>query len=379
MQSVDELALELESRREHLEERWCLPWYQDRQPEPIWSDPVVLSLDAYDDDALSQLATRLLKSTSHAIRGIALHFIAVRRLTGHHARVHEALADESLHLRALASVVIGALRDLEGLELLLETKDSEHPEVKKAIVDALRTIGDTRSIPLLARWVGRVGEDDELRLKACQALGSIGDDAAMPVLARVMEDDTVAPDVRSAATLAVGTIGGREAQQLLLNGLKKGRVEVRPLCVEALLPFRDASVMEALVAAVERDAAGEVRRLALRAVVELGGATAVHLARGALDDPDSEVRALACKALVSLDATPDATRRVAARLDDPEETVRAQALRSLARATGRDFGPKNGEPLEAALSRAREFAAATFPDQDDSGDVGASESSEAGC
>jgi len=371
MRSADDLAQELEEQREHLEERWCLPWYRDRQLEPVWEDPRVVGLDALDDDALDEVVDRLLASGSFALRGVALHLVAGRRLTAHREHVLNALSDESLHIRALSVVVIGALRDLDGVELLLETKDTEHPEVKKSIVDALRTIRDTRSIPLLARWVGRVGEDDELRLKACQALGSIGDDAAMPVLARVMDDGTVAAEVRSAATMAVGAIGGAEAKRLLLNALLKGRSEVRCLCVDALLVFQDAGVTDALATVVLEDDDARVRLRALQAVFTNGGRTATRLARKALEDDDGNVRSLACEALGALDVSDAAMRGVVSCLDDAEESVRMCALLAFSKMCGKTFGPSNGEVLEVAVSRARDHAATLFSGDEAAGESGA--------
>ena len=330
MRSPDALIAEFESHREHLEEHWFLPWSECRHTEPVWNHELVQSLESSPDAWFDDVAVALIEHESYALRGIALHLIARRQRPGFLLAIRNSLTNDSLHVRALAAVAVGEMRDPDGLDLLLDTKDTEHAEVKKAIVDALRTIGDTRSIPLLARWVGRVGEDDELRRKACQALGSIADDAAMPVLHRVLEDETVADDVREDAAIAIGRIGGTEALLLLRNGLGCKRHCVQLACVRAVGALGERTLIDAVapiataanvtlrvevvdvlgaigghdaqraVEPLAKDEAAEVRRSVGKAIGRLGGARAPGLLNGLLDDASPGVQLAALEAYVKL-------------------------------------------------------------------------------
>jgi len=354
MQSADTLYLEFEAQRETLEERWSLPWYSDRQKEPLWSGPAVKVASGLAGEVLDGLIERLLDHTSFALQGIALYLIAERERSGFRAQVCRSLDHPSLHVRALGAVAIGQLRDAEGMERLLDSKDSEHPEVKKAIVDTLRSSGDTRSIPLLARWVGRIGEDDELRRKACEALGGIGDAAAMPVLARVIEDDTASQEVRGGAACAVGQIGGPDAQRLLLRGLRSGSAKTVGIVTDALMARHDPRLPARLIAMIADKASGG-RPAALSALVRTGDAQVLSSVTDGLTDEDPKLRAVACGLLVELEGRNAATRLVA-HLADQDAEVRTAALAAYGRSTEQDFSATEGD-LDAAVARATEHAA----------------------
>ena len=141
----------------------------------------------------------------------------------------------------MAAAALGQFGDENAVDALLEVKDGEHPEVKKAVVDAMKRIRDVRCVPLLSRWAGKVGENDQLRKAACEALGTLGDDAGMPVLHRVLSDDTVADEIRGEAARAIGMIGGPESRKHLLVGIKDERPWLRARCVEGLAILGDQS------------------------------------------------------------------------------------------------------------------------------------------
>ncbi|NRA96166.1 MAG: HEAT repeat domain-containing protein [Planctomycetes bacterium] len=355
MQSTDALYVELEAQRECLEERWCLPWCQDRQQNPVWRHPLMHDVSALVGGALDDLIARLLGHGSFALHGIGLHLIAEHGRPGFTDRIRASLDNPSLYVRALGAVAIGRLGDVGGLELLLDAKDNEHPEVKKAIVDSLRAAGDTRSIPLLARWIGRVGEDDELRRKACQALGTIGDGAAMPVLSRVIEDDTVSDDVRRGAACAVGQIGGADARKLLLDGLRSPRSPVRAFVAEALLLLEDASLALRLSTTVSGNGPVHERCAALGVLVRLAGAEGARSLDRSLVDEEPGLRAIACGLLIDLEGR-DAAPRLVGRLDDDDDAVRAAAVAAYGRATGQDF-TAGEEDLDGSVTRALAYAA----------------------
>jgi len=354
---ADALISEFESRHENFEDGWCLPWSENCQPEPIWKDPLVRKFENAQDTVFDEVAGQLLEHESFALQGIAIHLIAARPRTDFLHRVRDLLHSPSLQVRALVAKAIGTVQDPEGIETLLDTKDNEHAEVKKAVVDAFCATGDTRSIPLLARWVGRVGEDDELRRKACAALGSIGDVAAMPVLARVIEDDTVTSDVRSQAAIAVGRIGGAESLDLLRGCLLHGRPAVQASCLAAVATVKAHSLIPTVVE-VSTTAAGttETRQAAMRVLAELGGSGVFRPLSALAQDPDPMIRLTACSALGSL-SDPRVPATIAPLLHDDDSNVQLAALRTYASVTGLSLDLPSGDG-EAVDKKAIEAAVA---------------------
>ncbi len=237
------------------------------------------------------------------------------------------------------AAAIGQFGDDAGVEALLETKDGENVEVKKAVVEAFRRLRDVRCIPLMARWAGRVGEDDRLRRSACETLGAIGDDAAMPVLQRVLFDDVVADDIRGEAARSIGLIGGEEAKEFLTQALASDRPWVRAKAVEGLALLRDASVLALITPFLASTHQWMVRLAAIEAVARVGGASALEHLTPLLADKEIQIRGTTCVAL-GIVGTVAAQRHLKKALEDKERVVRAQALEALARASGKDFGFK---------------------------------------
>jgi HEAT repeat protein len=268
---IDATIAAFEQLHEELEDRWCLPWCQSHHLDPVWRHALVQELARVDDETFDAIAGSLLDGKSHAVRGITLHLIGDRPRSTLLPQVRASLGDPDPTVWALAAAAIGRLEDEEGFDDLLDTPDRARAPVKKAVADALATFRHPRCIPLLARWVGRVGEDDELRRKACRTLGLIGDDAAMPALSRVLGDRTISEDVRCEAALAIGSIRAPEARALLAKGLTDVRPCVRAACVAAngLLGLSRADLL-AVAEKASHDDAHVVRLEACRVLERLG-------------------------------------------------------------------------------------------------------------
>jgi HEAT repeat protein len=220
-----------------------------------------------------------------------------------------------------------------------------------------------RGIPLLARWVGRIGEEDELRRKACEALAEIADDAAMPALQRVFDDETASDDVRGEAARAAGIIGGKDAHSLLLRGLKHERPWILARSIQGVGCIGDRALLPRITPFLDAKRPWMVRTHAIEAAARLGGADALASLEPLASDPEARIRSELCVALGQIGgATPRACLRRL--LDDPELPVRIQALGAYSRCTGQDFGFRvedhqgalDPKKLEHALRQARTHA-----------------------
>ncbi|HYC77785.1 MAG TPA: HEAT repeat domain-containing protein [Planctomycetota bacterium] len=350
-----EIVEEVRAFKEPWEQRFSLPWFEDRTAGSVWRHKLVHLVAQLPDGLFEDVVGLMLDEPSFAIRGVALHIARMRGAKVFADKAAALLDDASVNVRALAAAAIGQFGDDAGVEALLETKDGENVEVKKAVVDAFKRLRDVRCIPLMARWAGRVGEDDRLRRAACETLGAIADDAAMPVLQRVLFDDVVADDIRGEAARAIGLIGGAEARGFLLQALGSDRPWVRAKAIEGLALLRDAGVMTTVLPYLAPTHPWMVRLAAIEAAARTGGAASLEHLAPLLEDREIQIRGMACVAL-GLVGNVAAQKKLKRALEDKERVVRAQALEALARASGRDFGFKVEQHVSALDAKALDAA-----------------------
>ncbi len=337
MPTAFEIVEEARGFRDFFEQNWNLPWYHDKASASVWRHKLLHLIANLPESIFEGVVLLMLDDSSFALRGIGLHMARVRGATRFAPSAVHLMSDPSIHVRALAAAALGQFGDEPGIEALLETKDGEHTEVKKAVVEAFKRLRDVRCIPLLSRWTGRVGENDGLRKLGCEALGAIADDAGMPVLQRILTDETVADDIRGEAARAIGMIGVPEAHVHLVGGLKNERPWIRARCAEGLALARDASSFPLVVPLLAASEPWMVRTLAIEAVARLGGEKALDHVSPLLADKEIQIRSSACVAL-GIIGTTAAQKALKLGLQDPERVVRAQALEALTRASGQDFG-----------------------------------------
>ena len=349
MNPAEPLLTKLFSAVDTLEERWCLPWFEERQPGPYWAGEVLRPFLDLPEATVREFVPGLLVHSSFAVRGLALHLISEFGLRGFEDAVRQGLAGDNMNIRAMSALAVAGTGDPAALEDLLETKDTEHPEVKKAIIGALERLRDPQGIPLLARWVGRIGEDDELRDKACQALGRMGDPAVLPILHRVVEDGTVCESVRRHAATATARIGGQEAAELLIVAVRDP--ESRSVAMPALMTMDRDLVVPLLDREAEQAATSDERAGCIEALVSLNTTEGLEWVRRALKDPCPQLRTQACALVCRVEAAPhgDLLRPL---LDDEDRAVRMAAVRDYGNLCGVDFLGEE-QDLTAAVARAR--------------------------
>src|SRR5262245_26032924 len=297
MPTAFEIVEEARSFAEPFEQRWNLPWYSDKASAAIWRHKLLHLIAHLPEGLFEDVIELLLKEKSFALRGVALHLARVRGARAFCQRAVELMQDPSINVRAMAAAALGQFGDESAVDALLEVKDGEHTEVKKAVVDAMKRIRDVRCVPLLSRWAGKVGENDQLRKAACEALGHLGDDAGMPVLHRVLSDDTVADEIRGEAARAIGMIGGSESRRSLLAGLKSERPWIRARCIEGLAILGDRTVATAMPPLFASSEPWMVRTAAIEAACRLGGEEAVPLVAPLLADKEIQIRSSVCVGL----------------------------------------------------------------------------------
>jgi HEAT repeat protein len=337
MPTAFEIVEEARGFAEPFEQRWNLPWYTDKASSALWRHKLVHLIAHLPEGLFEDVIELLLNEKSFALRGIALHLARMRGARAFSARAVDLLSDASVNVRALAAAALGQFGDETAVEALLEVKDAEHTEVKKAVIEAMKRIRDVRCVPLLSRWAGKVGENDQLRKLACEALGTLGDDAGMPVLHRILADDTVADEIRGEAARAIGMIGGPESRRHLLAGMKDERPWIRARSIEGLAILGDQSATSVITPLLASTEPWMVRTAAIEALSRLAGDEALALITPLLSDKEIQIRSSVCVGL-GLIGSVAAQRQLKTALGDNERLVRAQALEALSRASGRDFG-----------------------------------------
>jgi HEAT repeat protein len=337
MPTAFEIVEEARGFAEPFEQRWNLPWYSDKASAAIWRHKLLALIAHLPEGLFEDVIELLLKEKSFALRGIALHIARSRGARAFSNRAVELMSDPSVNVRALAAAALGQFGDENAIEALLEVKDGEHTEVKKAVIEAMKRIRDVRCVPLLSRWAGKVGENDQLRKLACEALGTLGDDAGMPVLHRILSDDTVADEIRGEAARAIGMIGGPESRRHLFAGIKDERPWIRSKCIEGLAILGDPGAAPTIAPFLAPTEPWMVRTAAIEAVARLGGDDALRWIAPLLSDKEIQIRSSVCVGL-GLIGSVAAQRQLQTALSDHERIVRAQALEALSRASGRDFG-----------------------------------------
>lgn len=280
---------ELERAREQLDRDFEFPWREQRSPSPIWSHPALLRAYELLPADLHELVRGLL------VRGVifrcmGLYLIAELRLSEFAFETTDHLLHGHLAVRALAAAALGSLGDEASVEGLLLVRDTEHPEVKRAVIDAFERLRDDRCIPVLARWIGRSGEDEGVRRRVCRCLIALADDASMPALTRVLDDETAPDDLRILAVTALQRIGGPESRTRRLGGLAANRPMVRQACLNSLLETSDPYLASEFLTIALAPTGTRGRAEALRGLHRLATAEAITKLLPLAKDPDLEVR-----------------------------------------------------------------------------------------
>jgi HEAT repeat protein len=257
--------------------------------------------------------------------------------------------DEDASVKAAAAAALAKLREPSAIPLLVKELACKDERSSRDVAEALVAFGP-RAVPALvelladpayeaariwaARILGRIGDpsavdelvarlndrDDRLRVAATEALGIIGDPRALHAIVRAILRDPAA-QVRAQAAGAVARIQGERAVDVLVAALADPDFATRIRALEAFETMRVDDTSPLETAL--RDPNVEVRRRAALALERVG-----YLERivGRLSSEDRAVRTRAHAALLEIGQA-GLVESVAAYLHHPSFEVRAIAAR----------------------------------------------------
>jgi len=243
-----------------------------------------------------------------------------------------ALADPDLNVKHGAAESLGKIKDPRAVEPLIDVLHTDM-WLQFPAAAALGDLGDARAVPALVGLLDMPGAN----VPAIQALGKIGDPAALDRLIPFLEDEE--SSLREWALEAVAGVLSRHPERgssaavsakatgMLIDTLKSESLKARRNAAIALGCFRIANASSSLTELL-RDR--EVREDALEAIIRIGGEGALNDLESYSRDSDPLVRRAAAAALSGI-GTERSMKTILPLLADPAEDVRVEAALALAR------------------------------------------------
>ncbi|HYO96729.1 MAG TPA: HEAT repeat domain-containing protein, partial [Polyangiaceae bacterium] len=277
-----------------------------QRPAYVAFDPELRVVGSIQVEAPGDMLRRQLRQGSSArIRAMAADTLAKKSDPTTIAVLRESLADpaEAWMVRAEAARALGKTRASAALDVLIELSSTQHPKVRRAVVQALglfrndralaalrplskndpsylveaevaRSMGKTRQksalAPLLA-MLDRSSWGDIVRMGALDGLAALRDEGALtPVLERTRYGHSIR--TRRAALGALAELGeGKRVREHLESLLDDGNPLVRAEVASSLLAFGDVRSRGAVRRAAERELDGRVARKLRETLRDLGG------------------------------------------------------------------------------------------------------------
>ena len=179
------------------------------------------------------------------------------------ARSMEAGNDPQV--RQYAAMLLGQLRETEGIDPLLRALRDPEKKVRAQAMTALSEIGDPSvdSLTLLMN-----DPDWKVRYRAAEALGIIRSKKAVPFLITALDDQK--DHVRYMAAKALGTTGSGTAEKALIARLGDENEFVRRSAATALGKSGGIAAEEALTNSLAREPSEDVRNAIGSALQLLG-------------------------------------------------------------------------------------------------------------
>jgi len=249
----------------------------------------------------------------------------------------DALRDQDKLIRVVAARNLGKIGSTRSIETLIEALHTEsESSVRSVVAEALGYMGNKLAVePLVLALRDR---DESVQIAAARSLGYIGSRQAIGPLIQALND--VDSRVRSAALEALKDPDG-SAQEHLFDALKSGEKSFKSGVAEALdrLSWQPKNETEKTYYLIAKDRWGEVEYI---------GAAAFAALAETLDDPSTDIRINAVKAISRIGGT-EAVAPLIRALRDDHFVVRMRAERSLA-----ELGEPALEPLSLALADGNE-------------------------
>lgn len=212
-------------------------------------------------------------------------------------------------------------------------------KVRLAVADALARINDATALqPLLAQLAQE--SDAQVRAAIARALAPINDPAAIPALLAMLDDpsytaaraaaeaiERLGPKLRQDNPVLAAETAGKLRDALERRPQAPGNSELREALVGAMVPLRQEQLLPSLRTLLEgaRGESAEIRRLALRAIGEIGKPQSAGVIVAAIDDRDPRVRREAITALGNIPNAGDYAETLRQRLNpavEPDADIR---------------------------------------------------------
>ena len=205
----------------------------------------------------------------------------------------DKLSDPDPMVRRNAIIYLGSEKKKSSVARLLIMLDDENAEVRRAAINALAAIGDSRAAgPLMDKF--KKETNINIKMNIIIALGELKSAAAIPLLKTVLKDPY--PAFRNEAVHAFGKINSVETYKDIvgmLNDEAEG-VRVRAADVVGKLKLRSA---ETLLIKNLKDPVAVVRQACAKAMGEVGQVSSMVELEKLLEDKNESVVAAAKDAI----------------------------------------------------------------------------------
>ncbi len=259
-----------------------------------------------------------LSSTASEIRRIGVRIISIGAASGDpvaepvREQLRAMIGDSDRDVRMEVARGLYAINDRDALAgLLAQLTQETDPAVRAALAEALGPINNLQAVRPLLELVQ--GTSPTAARAAARALRSLG-----PKL--IADDRELASKAAFILRSSLEALPANPANALL-----------RESFIEAMRELRDPSLLPTYYSLL-RDESIETRRLALRAIGDIGRAESTNSVASFIDDRESRVRAAALEALANLPGANGYTPQLIRHMDkaqEPEESVRDASWRTL--------------------------------------------------
>lgn len=197
----------------------------------------------------------------------------------------EKLYDPDPIVRRNAIIYLGTERKKENVPSLIKMLDDESPEVKRAAVNALANIKDSRAVsPLIDRFKAETNLN--LKMNIIIAMGELKSAVSVPTLKTLLKDPY--PAFRNEAVRALGKINSPDTYKDIVAMLNDEAEGVRVITADVAGVLKLRSSVPLLVKNL-KDPVAVVRRACARAIGQIGEISALPELEKLLQDKDQQV------------------------------------------------------------------------------------------
>jgi serine/threonine-protein kinase len=302
-------------------------------------------LSRFRTPAVRDTLVKLLTDPHKNVRLVALSGLAAMRLPFEAGPLCQLLYDPDAMVRGKATEVL--------LDFLQDASD----DVRRKAVEGLSMVGDAA----ILRTVLGTLKDKEwwVTVRVTDALGTTGGVKLVQSVLTLLKDPD--PFIRQSAFEIIHTMKDERTFRYLMDALKDK--EIREEAVEALAALGDKRAIPVFLNLLEGDAGAKL--IAIRALIALGEAEAIHPLLVQLQNPDKSVQQEVLRALAMLTNeayAPDVLQAIMAVRDSAEDELKELANKmatTIIKRFGQKVMPRNVIAETAASASGHDGSAPT--------------------